>query len=298
MSGIRISFSYDQGPRENLEDALGVFTISIPFPGRPEITLAIAADGVGGNNYGEIASNLAVNSIKSFLAASLSVISFNPDGTIVPSTITDLLIDALNAANDAICRQAVEQPILKGMSTTIVCTLIINGVLYTAWAGDSRCYLFSNNKLRQITVDHSVVQQLINEGLLEPEHAKFHPLAHTINQFLGMKEGFSPETASCKLSSDDIVILCSDGLTDVLDDKDIADFVRKYQKRDLSFKSLPQHLARHAIACGTTDNVTVLCCEYTASHVKKSKPSFSLTGAYPARIAQTLQYLNKESDNA
>lgn len=300
MNNTRISFCSDQGPRENLEDALGALNISIPVSRELDFTLAIVADGVGGNNYGEIASNQAVNNIKSFLAASLSVITPTSNGnSIAPDTIIDLLIEALNAANDAICQQATEQPILKGMSTTIVCSLIVNDILYIAWAGDSRCYLYSKNKIRQITVDHCVVQQLIDDGLLDCKYAKSHPLAHTINQFLGMEDNFAPETATCKLSRGDVMVVCSDGLTDVIDDENIADSIRKYQNGTLSFKCLPKYLVQDAITSGTTDNVTVLCCEYLGDLTTKQQPADStLTGTYPAKVAQILQSLNKESTNA
>lgn len=295
MNKNRISFSCDQGLRENLEDAFGAFKMSIPIPNQLGITFTIAVDGVGGINGGEVASIQAVNSIKSFLAASLAVVMPMPDsGCLAPDTITKLLVDALNVANDAILQQAAEQPALKGMSTTVVCALIVDNVLYVAWAGDSRCYIYSKNKIRQLTRDHSVVQQLIDDGLLDCKYAKKHPLSHTITRFVGTEDEFAADTAICKLSHGDVILLCTDGLTDVLEDEDIADSIGKYQSGKMLFKQLPHQLVRQALDHGTTDNVTVACCEYIADPAKKSKSSSSiLTGAYPAKIAETLQFLKE-----
>ena len=177
------------------------------------------------------------------------------------------------------------------MSTTIVCALIVDDVLYVAWAGDSRCYIYSKNKIRQLTTDHSAVNQLIDEGLLDCKYAKCHPLSHTITRFLGTEDDFAADTTTYKLSHGDVILLCTDGLTDVLEDEDIADSIGKYQSGKILFKQLPHHLVQRALTCGTTDNVTVVCCEYIADPTKKSKSSSStLTGAYPAEIAETLQF--------
>jgi len=296
MNKNRISFSCNQGLRENLEDAFGAFKMSILTPGQSDITFTIAVDGVGGNNYGEIASVETIDSIKSSLALFFAVATAEPDdGCLGPEVITKLLVDALNIANDAILQQAAEQLALKGMSTTVVCGLIVDDVLYVAWAGDSRCYIYSGGKIRRLTKDHSVVQQLIDDGLLDSKYAKCHPLSHTITRFVGTEDEFAADTVICKLAYGDIILLCTDGLTDVLEDEDIADSIGNYQSGKMLFKQLPHQLVRRALSYGTTDNVTVVCCEYIADPVSKSSSS-TLTGAYPGKIAETLKFL-KESTN-
>ena len=296
MNKNRISFSCDQGLRENLEDAFGAFKMGILTPCQSDITFTIVDDGIGGINGGEVASIQAVNSIKSSLASFFAVATAEPDsGCFAPKVITKLLVDALNIANDTILQQAAERPELKNMGTTVVCGLIVDDVLYVAWAGDSRCYIYSKNKIRQLTTDHSVVQQLIDEGLLDCKYAKKHPLSHTITRFVGTEDEFAADTAICKLSHGDVILLCTDGLTDVLEDEDIADSIGNYQNGKFLFRQLPHQLVQQALDCGTTDNITVVCCEYIADPAKKSKSSSStLTGAYPAKIAETLQFL-KES---
>ena len=110
---------------------------------------------------------------------------------------------------------------MKGMSTTLVCALIFNNTLYVAWAGDSRCYLYRRETLRQLTADHSEIQRLIDAGLINSKDAKSHPLAHTIYSYIGIKDGLVVGTGTYPLFTGDVVIICTDGLTDVVLDETI-----------------------------------------------------------------------------
>jgi protein phosphatase len=210
--------------------------------------------------------------------------------------VLDLLEWSFLQANEAILRQASEHPELKGMATTAVCALVVNGVLYVAWLGDSRAFLFSGGRLRQLTQDHSEVQRLVNAGLLEAAQARFHPAAHVIYRYLGSKEGFSPSTQTCRISAGDVILLCTDGMTDVLDDQEIAAHIQSCKAGQYPFDDLPRRLARQALEAGTGDNVTVLCCEYSPEPISEPR-SFgrTLTGAYPAELAKALHHLAKEN---
>ena len=197
-------------------------------------------------------------------------------------------------ANDAILQMAQQQLRMKGMSTTSVCAIIFGDNLYVGWVGDSSCLVCNGSRIRKVTHDHSEVQRLIDAGLINEKEAKYHSLRHTINRFLGQPANFSPETTTCPLSDGDIVLLCTDGLTDVLTDEQIADHICAYREGDYPFCELPKRLVQHALEAGTTDNVTVLCCEY---HADSTPFDRTLTGAYPAAAAEAIRNFHKELIN-
>jgi len=299
MESTKTVFAQDKGPRENLEDDLGAFSLRIPGPKALDITVVVLADGVGGNRYGEVASAIVVRTVKSFLAASLAALDEKADrNAFTPESILSLLRQSLVAANNAVLAEIDRNPEYGGMSTTVVCGIIINGKIFVAWMGDSRCYVYRNGKIRQITHDHSEIQPLVDAGLINEDEARLHPLSHAINRFVGMRDGFTVDTAICNLSHGDKIVFCSDGLTDVLSDRKIADLLHRYHQGASSFRQLPQHLIRQALEAGTMDNISVLCCE----HLPDLTPEFeffdfTLTGAYPAELAETLKHFRKEHKN-
>ncbi len=299
MESTKIVFAQDKGPRENLEDDLGAFSLRIPGPKALDITVVVLADGVGGNRYGEVASAIVVRTVKSFLAASLAALDEKADrNAFTPESILSLLRQSLVAANNAVLAEIDGNPEYGGMSTTVVCGIIINGKIFVAWMGDSRCYVYRNGKIRQITHDHSEIQPLVDAGLINEAEAKVHPLSHAINRFVGMRDGFTADTAVCHLSHQDMIVFCSDGLTDVLSDRKIADLFQKYQQGASSFRQLPQHLIQQALEAGTMDNVSVICCEYLPDLTPEFEFfDFTLTGAYPVELAETLRHFRKERKN-
>ena len=295
----RICSASDQGPRESLEDAFSAFDLSIHLPDL-DITALLVFDGVGGSDHGEVASALARDRIRCYLAAFFC--SLCPDtcpSELAPDAILDVLGKSLAAGNRAILQEATRKPELREMATTAVCALIIDGMLYVAWAGDSGCYLYHDGIIRQVTRDHSEAQRLVDDGLLEAEEAKSHFLAHTIYRFLGQPDAFAAETATCRLSAGDVVLLATDGLTDVLSDERIAAVIRTCQKNESSLETVPHRLVQEALSAGATDNITVLCCEYQHQAVSEAGTSHrTLTGAYPVEVARVLQHLlRKESHN-
>jgi protein phosphatase len=299
MESTKIVFAQDKGPRENLEDDFGAFSLSIPGPKALDVTVAVLADGVGGNKYGEVASAIAVRTIKSFLAASLAALDEKAGGNILtPESILSLLRQSLVAANNAVLAEIDGNPEYGGMSTTVVCGIIINGKIFVAWMGDSRCYVYRNGKIRQLTHDHSEIQPLVDAGLINEDEARLHPLSHAINRFVGMRDGFTVDTAICNLSHGDKIVFCSDGLTDVLSDRGIAGILQEYHQGGSSLRQLPQHLIRQALEAGTMDNISVLCCEYLPDLTPEFEFfDFTLTGAYPVELAETLKHFRKERKN-
>jgi len=297
MGRTRTAFDMDTGPRENLEDALGVLELILAGLAVVEALLLVICDGVGGNLYGERASNSAVATIRSKLTALLASKDFDKIARALRSEfILSALHDAFAAANQAILAESRGDPRLAGMATTAVCALIVGEYLYLAWVGDSSCFVFGKEGIRRVTREHTEVQRLIDAGLIGPKEALHHPLAHTITRFLGSTNRFAPDTAACRLEPGDLVLVCSDGLTDVLDEHEIAAQIGRNQAGQFSFDDLPRRLVRQALDAGTTDNVSVLCCQYRppeTPHIIDT--GRTLTGAYPLALAKALNRKAKEN---
>lgn len=187
--------------------------------------VAIVADGVGGHQAGEVASSLAVEMVSQIIA--------NSDA----NQPQDTLEEAFSQANQAIYSHATINPENAGMSTTAACAWVIGDRLYLASMGDSRIYLRRGENFIQLTVDHTWVQEAIESGILTPEQAKSHPNAHLIRRYLGSKQPAIPDfrlhlrpeesdqqsvtNQGMRLESGDTLLLCSDGLTDLVSDDEI-----------------------------------------------------------------------------
>ena len=181
------------------------------------------------------------------------------------------------------------------MATTVVCAVILDSTLHVAWAGDSRCSIYRNGRLCRITRDHSQVQELVDQGLLSPEEAQRHPWAHRITKFLGRKEGPDAETRSWDLLPGDIIILHTDGLSDVLSDEGITQIIRSHQDDDLPFDDLPRRLVAAALSQGTRDNTSVLCCWHQPeSAITPLLPEQTITAGYRVELAKVLFHFHME----
>ena len=288
------SFHTDMGPRENLEDAGRAVVFNDLVPDGPKTTSLVVADGVGGNSFGEVASALVVQALVTFLLAAIAASSGQLLTSGGPDLAVDLLIRGLYRANDLILHRATQDPRLRGMSTTVVCALIIEDILYVAWAGDSRCYLYRNGILTLLTRDHSEIQRLVDAGAIPPEAAYAHPDAHRIYRYVGQSRGFQPDTRICRIHDGDVLLLCTDGLTDVVPDVEIADFISASQNGVLTFDELPQQLVSHALCSGTTDNVTVLCNAYESGSGQSLMNGLTQTDGYPTEMAQAMQLMFRE----
>ena len=295
MNHTKIAWATDQGPREKLEDNLGASQITL-FPSETAIAVFGVYDGVGGNSGGEIASDLAARTVNAHLTASFAS-SRNGGGPVSLSSdyVLAALAGALEMANQTIVQQSALRADLRGMATTAVAGVIIDSQLYIGWLGDSRCYRFSGKTLQQITIDHSEVQLLVDAGALTPDQAKDHPLAHMINRYLGQSDNFEPATQMCHLSPGDTILLCTDGLTDVVTDSEIAAYLQACNNGQIPFDKLGEALVRQALNAQTHDNVTVLCCQYQPETIAEHQSlDLTMTGAYPVVLAQVLQRHTEE----
>jgi serine/threonine protein phosphatase PrpC len=213
-------------------------------------SMLVLADGMGGLNAGEVASQKAVDGYKEYI--------LQRRGSAPPYAHAQaLLVDAILHANKKILDYAVDNPETKGMGTTIVAAWIVQDMMHLAWSGDSRCYIYNSGHLRQINSDHSYVQELVNKKEISPEDAFYHPKKNIITQSLGdVGLAPSPEYRSEKLRDGDRILLCSDGLNSMLMDEQIEAYMAGSDIRDCA-----NQLVDAANRAGGFDNITVLLAE-------------------------------------
>ncbi len=212
--------------------------------------LMIIADGMGGLNAGEVASHIAGMAIKEY---------FNKHykhKKIKPRKIFSFLENAIHYANNDIIKHSKSYRSTQGMGTTVIIGLIKDDFVYIAWIGDSRAYLYRPTEgLTQISEDHSLVQQLINNGQISSEQAFFHPDSNIVTQSLGdNKSTLKVGKVKVELLKDDILLLCSDGLNGMLQDSEIESII-KHNSNDNSL--CIDNLIEAANNAGGFDNITV-----------------------------------------
>jgi protein phosphatase len=224
------------------EDAIGA---------RPDLGLFMLCDGLGGYNAGEIAATMAVSSLLSTLAddyrqAQSGEAPFDP---------RKVLAERMIEMNDVIARAAADSAAFEGMATTIVIAWVLGDRLWVAHAGDSRLYRFRAGVLEALTRDHSFSQELLDAGMVTEEEARLLPSKNLVTRALGAGGDVEPEVNDYPLRVGDVLMLCSDGLTEMVDDVQIAGAI---------FASVPdvqraaQRLVDMANAAGGRDNVSVI----------------------------------------
>lgn len=195
--------------RTNNEDAIVI---------KPEYGLAILADGMGGHNAGEVASNMAIAVIQQSLTARLqhAVADVESDFS---QYLQSWISDAIILANTYVHEASHYEPDCSGMGTTIVLALHYRDRLTIAHVGDSRAYRLRQGRLEQLTHDHSWLQEQIDAGLISPEAARFSSNKNLITRALGSAPYIEPELHDYRTQAGDIILLCSDGLSDMLSDQ-------------------------------------------------------------------------------
>ncbi|HEX4584356.1 MAG TPA: PP2C family serine/threonine-protein phosphatase [Burkholderiaceae bacterium] len=187
----------------------------------PEIGLFILADGLGGYNAGEVASTMTVSMLLTDLGAQLARANGSAD-TFDP---TDALRSALVAMNSAIFRAALNSAAYEGMATTVVIAWFLGGRLWVAHAGDSRLYRLRDGVLEQITRDHSFSQELVDAGMVSAEEARVLPAKNLVTKALGATPELEPEVHDYDVLPGDIVLMCSDGLTEMVSPLEIGGLI-------------------------------------------------------------------------
>lgn len=210
---------------------------------------AVLADGMGGANAGEVASVIAVDSFRAALDV-LSEAEFNSR-----KTVLDTLHKAIENAHAQILDQARKKPDCAGMGATVVAAAIVNNQLLFVHAGDSRLYRWRDGKLEQLTKDHSLVQQQFELGLISSEERRSSPQKHIITHALGVDLGSDIAWDETDLQAGDQILICSDGLTDMLSDEEIKQILNDTQKAP---SSTCQSFIDTANAKGGKDNISVV----------------------------------------
>jgi len=256
---------------KNNEDRYAVASFHANEKDRTPVVFAVLADGIGGHQGGEVAAELAVNHIMQSVAKG--------DGKFSQHIIEQ----AVNEASSAIASHSSTNDELKGMGATCVIVWIIENKLYTAYVGDSRIYLMRAGQIQQLTIDHSWVQEAIEKGILTPELARDHPNVHVIRRYLGspvppepdfrltLSEGEDAKQAEnnqgMELQPNDVLLLCSDGLTDLVWNDEILEIVRTKS----SLKEASRALVDLANERGGHDNITVVLIGVPEDYIPKDE---------------------------
>ena len=199
----------------------------------------VVADGMGGAQAGEIASQMLVDVVKIILTS------------VPPPWDEKLLSRAILVANAKILETAQQNEQYKGMGTTAT-ILSLNGYnAYFAHVGDSRLYLLRDNELRQITEDHSYVETLVRNGDITPEEARIHPMRNVLTQAVGAVDDLYIDAANFSVNKGDMFLLCTDGLTNMVDDQTITKILQ-------NSSNPAEELIEVALNAGGKDNVTVI----------------------------------------
>jgi protein phosphatase len=214
----------------------------------------VVADGMGGHAGGRIASQLAVRSILDHVQSWEPL----PSGTGDRETIVALLVKAVSAGCRAIVERTTLEPELQGMGTTVVGVAACRGgepAAAVAHVGDSRAYLIRSGQIRPLTVDHSMVEQLVRAGQITREEARRHPQQNVLLKALGLGYDSLPDTQIVPLQTEDLLLLCTDGITKTLLDHEILSIVMESADEP---REACQRLIDLANARGGSDNATVL----------------------------------------
>jgi protein phosphatase len=249
----------DPGSRGRInEDSYQITSFTIGDNDDTPVLLTVVADGIGGHKAGEVASRITVETIIRAVAE---------------SDVSDpqwVLKSALLEANHSITSEAAEDDEKKGMGSTVACALIIDAALYIATLGDSRIYLIRDNIIRQLNIDHTWVQEALDVGVINSEEARSHPRRHLIRSYLGSSDPIKPDlrlylsdnenleqakaNQGLPLLPMDQILLCSDGLSDLVADEEIIDILQGGGTHDEQL----QKLVDLANLRGGHDNITVV----------------------------------------
>lgn len=210
----------------------------------------VVADGMGGANAGEVASEIATKAIRSSFSKENIEKSLNPSG------IDELIKNSIKNADEAINKRIWEDPYTSGMGTTIVVCWIIDNIAHIGWCGDSRCYVFNPfSGIKQLTKDHSLVQELVDKGEITEKEAFTHPDNNVITRGLGDVDSQStPEITNYPLSPNDIVLLCSDGLCGYCTNRAIEKIL---EKNSIDIMKCRDELMKLALDAGGYDNICI-----------------------------------------
>ena len=211
-----------------------------------DIQLYILADGMGGCKAGDIASKLAISTAKSYIENNIK------DTPKEKESLIQLVGSSAEYANMVVYEKSKENKDFEGMGTTIEICLIYNNRAFIAHIGDSRIYRIRNGLIRQLTQDHSYVQTLVKQGTITKDEAEIHPKKNILTRALGCNAFVEPDMLVRGFQKDDILVMCSDGLSNMVTQDDIYNLVTN------NFEIAPKELVDLANKNGGIDNITVI----------------------------------------
>ena len=211
-----------------------------------DVQLFILADGMGGAKAGDIASRLAINCARSYVENNLKDTPKDRDSLI------QLLASSMEYANMVVYEKSLENKDYEGMGTTLEICLIYNNKAYIGHVGDSRIYRIRKDIMRKLTQDHSYVQQLVKDGTITKEEAEIHPQRNMLMKALGCNAFVEPDVMVKGFLKEDTLVICSDGLTNMVTQDDIFNIVKE------NFEFAPKELIERANQNGGLDNITVI----------------------------------------
>lgn len=251
--GHEVGWGLDKGQkRRNNEDSLATVRVNQASESDSQaVGIYAVADGMGGHQDGAVASKLAVRSAVRQLLEDFNTETADTDED-MPETYQQWLHHAVSVANQVVHQQSEERRTTIG--TTLVMAIVVGHQVHIASVGDSRAYLVSASGLRQLTHDHSFVQQLMDIGQITPEEAKTHPYRNVLTQSIGAEAKVTEDQSNEILSDDDYLLLCSDGLFRELDDSQIVNVIRQHNTPQAACEALLEA----ANKAGGSDNIAVV----------------------------------------
>ncbi len=237
---MRYGIRTDRGLKRQLnEDNCNVL---VGYPGIP--TCFVIADGMGGHKCGEVASKMAVDSVCNLL--------LKADWQ--QENISEILSDIITRVNDEIYNFSILDEATQGMGTTLIITVLKNRKLYIGHVGDSRVYIIKEDSIEKITWDHSFIEELVKNGSITKDEAINHPKKNLITRAVGCEPELQVDTYELEVKEEYVVLLCTDGLTNMLSEDEIFEIINKNEEPQNACDTLVQNANNN----GGEDNITVI----------------------------------------
>ncbi len=235
----------------------------LPFDIFTAPLILMVSDGMGGAAAGEVASQIAVETVGR---------SMNPHVLNTAEALVEQMVEALRSANRAITKRSRQFPEMTGMGATATAAVLYQQHAFLGQIGDSRAYLIRGDQIVQLTKDQSLVNQLVEAGRISEEEARVHPRKNIILQALGSQEALHVATAKLEICRGDYLLLCSDGLSGMLSDDDLLAVIRRNDEVDAACREL----VKLANQNGGIDNITVVLAEMSDDNLPEPLPNSQL----------------------
>ena len=242
---MQIAYGSDRGKNRKVnEDYVSWFT------NRAKQPLLLLCDGMGGHRAGDVASEMAV----SHMGEAWKLTEFRDC-----EQVSRWLLDTIQKVNRLIFQKSLDYADLDGMGTTLVAATYVDRELVIAHVGDSRAYLYRNYQLKQLTEDHSLVHELVKSGEITVEEARKHPQKNVVTRSVGTRETIQVDLTSMPIATEDLLILCTDGLSNMIEEDQIKDILKDWSSLDDKVETL----INAANDAGGLDNISLILAAFS-----------------------------------